>query len=177
MLPISHSTTLTACGFVRAIRIGCINRTIAAYTASTGRRTNGCASGETCRSASVTSDFRWRCTRATRIRHGCFRWTAPPLAAHLRGRHARCLRDTQWGKILVACRSRPARARRVVDREAPGDGRRRQRSRRTVLRYDERRPVVEPRRGPTMGLHRKAPAGNLRGGDGPAGLAQLLADA
>ena len=57
------------------------------------------------------------------------------------------------------------RAAGVVDREAPGDGGGRVRPRRAVLRQQPGRTVDQPRRGPALGLHRAAPAGNLRRGD------------
>ncbi len=87
----SPSTIRIACGCARPIPTGCISRTIAASTGSTGRSKRWTRIGKAMPERSAISAFPWWCIRATTRRAGCFRWTADGVAAHQPGRQARRL--------------------------------------------------------------------------------------
>ena len=72
----SMDTTRTASFSIRSCRTGSTSRTIAASTASTGRRIDGNESAAQCRRRSATSASRSSFTRATRTPPGSSRWTA-----------------------------------------------------------------------------------------------------
>ena len=173
--PTSPSTTRTASGSARATPTASTSRTTAASTGSTGRRTSGCASARTCRSGSATSASRWSCTRATRTPRGCSRWTAR-RCGRARARTAsprstsRATAARRWQRLDAGLPETPG----LVDGEAPGDDGGRARSGGPLLRHDQRRAVGEPRRRPALGLHRAAPARDLRGGSGRAGVSAAI---
>ena len=93
------------------------------------------------------------------------------VAAHQPGRQAGGVRHAQRWQVLAASRCRTAEGTGVVDDQASGDGGRRARSGRPLLRNDQRRTLDEPRRRPALELHRPESARDLRGGDGRSCLA------
>ena len=78
------------------------------------------------------------------------------VAAHQPGREAVRVRHPRRREEVEAARPRDAGEARVVDGEAPGDGRRRAGPGRALLRDHQRRAVDEPRRGEEVGVHRPA---------------------